>query len=145
MNINGVEVDFIGEYEYPYFLKKYKGYAIKIVNRVGVRELISCNLIVSEGYLPIFIVNVDYGLGVRSVTEKEKNGFSFDCSKLEIERSIFSIDNFNGVLIFHTEKDNYVCGNSIVVGDNKVILKGMSGTLRQVLENTLLIYNRRIV
>lgn len=153
MLVNGVDVDFVGEYDYPFFLKKYKGYAIKVVTRISGKESSECDKLLDAGYLPLFILKSKCCNEDIEVLETEKNKFSFICGKLEIEKSIFSVDNFNGIIIACPSdgsnvvscNSNVVSCNSIVIGDNKVVAMGISGCLSKVLESTLLIYNRRIV
>ena len=56
LNIKGVNVDFIANYKYPYFLNKYRGYIIKEVDCIDTVEVEESKLLTRSGYLPIYIV-----------------------------------------------------------------------------------------
>lgn len=145
MKVNGVEVDFVGEYAYPYFLRRYKGYILKVVNSICNKEVEESNKLLGMGYLPIFILRPDVLSYVKDITETEKRNFSFKYSKIEIEKDIFNFKNFKGIILICLSDDNTVCCTKFETVNNNVIVQGLSGSLRYMIDGTLAMYNRRIV
>lgn len=145
MVVQGVEVDFVGEYAFPYFLRRYKGYVVKVVNCICNREVEESNKLSEMGYLPIFIFKIDNLSYVRDKLETEKRNFSFEYTEIEIERDICNIENIKGVVLVYLGKDKTVCCNEFKTKENSVVLQGLSGTLKCMLDGALAMYNRRIV
>ena len=90
-------------------------------------------------------MNTDNLSHVKDKLETEKNTFSFECTKIEIEKDICDIENLKGVVLVYLISDNTICCNDFMVKENSVILQGLSGTFECVLNSALTMYNRRIV
>lgn len=148
IEINGVRVDFICKYKYPYFLHRYKGYALKNCSSIGKEEIKQSKLIRKEGYLPIFVVNLDEYSNIGDTLEKRKSHLGFTSVTLEIEKDLLDLKKFKGVALVNITKGNSplevaTCIYNKIEND-KIIVEGFSGTFNNVIERVLLIYNSKI-
>ena len=146
MVINGVKVDFIGEYKYPYFLRKFKGYVVKVVNSVGDEEIEESLKVSEMGYLPLYILKCTSPSYIKNIVETEKNQFNFNYAKVEIEKSILDINRFKGLVLVSLDDSKLMCCNDYFDYDNNnIIVKGFLGNIRDIIQSSLTMYNRRIV
>lgn len=146
MVVNGVRVDFVGEYEYPYFLRKFKGYVVKVVSSVGDEEIEESLRISKVGYLPIYILKCTSPSYIKNIIETEKKQFNFNYAKVEIERSILDINRFKGLILVSLGESRLVCCNDYSDYDSSnIVVKGFLGNLKDIIYSSLSIYNRRIV
>lgn len=145
MVINGVRVDFIGEYKYPYFLRKFKGYVVKVVNSVGDEEIEESLKVCEVGYLPLYILKCTSPSYIKNIVETEKKQFNFNYAKVEIEKSILDINRFKGLVLVSLDDSKLMCCNDYFDYDNNIVVKGFLGNIRDIIQSSLTMYNRRIV
>lgn len=148
LNIKGVDVDFIANYKYPFFLNRYRGYVLKEVDCIGEKEIFESKVLIRIGYLPIYIVKCNSSKYTINKLENEKMPFNLKAMNLEIEKSVLDIKKFKGSVILNIAEDgstkNMVfCSSYSLVGD-KAFIKGISGNLDSCVKNSLVYYNRRI-
>lgn len=146
MVINGVKVDFIGEYKYPYFLRKFKGYVVKVVNSVGDEEIEESLKVCEVGYLPLYILKCTSPSYIKNIVETEKKQFNFNYAKVEIEKSILDINRFKGLVLVSLDDSKLMCCNDYFDYDNNnIVVKGFLGNIIDIIQSSLTMYNRRIV
>ena len=148
LNIKGVNVDFIANYKYPYFLNKYRGYIIKEVDCIDTVEVEESKLLTRSGYLPIYIVKCNSLNLVSNKLENEKMPFNLIAVNLEIENKKLEIDEFKGSLIFNISDEDtlgdLVFCNNYGYSNGVVTVKGILGSLDSCVKSSLILYSRRV-
>lgn len=145
MVVNGVRVDFVGEYKYPYFLRKFKGYVVKVVSSIGEGEIEESLRIRKAGYLPVYILKCTSPSYIKNIIETKKKQFNFNYAKVEIEKSILDINRFKGLILVSLGESRLICCNDYSDCEGNVVIKGFLGNLRDIINSSLTMYNRRIV